>query len=143
LAAGRPNPLPALASFEEWSTIVREPLVWLGCGDPLKTQEKLRAEDPTKVDKIAIFEAWKSRIGVGRQQALTTKQIVDIAADDNALREALLSVAAQRFGTDRHIDPTALGKWLSQQRGTIAARCKLDVDQSNKARPRWFLALVA
>jgi hypothetical protein len=143
LAADRPNPLSPLASFEEWSTIVREPLVWLGCGDPLNTQERLRAEDPTKVNKVAVFSAWKLWIGVGRQRAAMTKEIIDTATTDNALREALLNVAAQRFGTDRQIDPKALGKWLSQQRGTIAAGCKLSIDETNKARPRWFLELVS
>jgi putative DNA primase/helicase len=139
LAAARPNRLSPLASFEEWSSNVREPLVWLGCADPVTTQERLRAEDPIKIEKIAVFNAWKSRIGVGRQRALTTKELIEIAATDDALRESLLTVAAKRFSPDRQIDPKALGQWLSRQRGTIAARAKLLVDDADKSRPRWFL----
>ena len=140
LAARRPNQLPPLVSFEEWSTLVREPLVWLGCADPLKTQDALRTEDPSKITKATLFDAWTNRIGVGPSQASTTKEIIEMAANDAPLHDALLAVAAQRFA-DRQIDPKALGKWLSSQLGTIAAGTKLAVNRSDKAKPKWYLEL--
>jgi hypothetical protein len=141
IAAGRPSDRPPLLSFEDWCGLVRDPLIWLGCADPVKTQEKLRTDDPRKVEKIAIFEAWKARIGIGRDRACFTKEIIEIAYTDEPLREALLAVAAQRFGTDRKIDPKALGKWLGAQEGTIAAKCKLMVDRKDNTRPRWYLGI--
>jgi putative DNA primase/helicase len=141
LAAGKPNPMPPLVSFEDWSHLVREPLIWLGCGDPVATQAALRSEDPRKVEKTQIFEAWKSDIGVGGDRRCTTKEIIDVTETRAPLREALLMVASQRFGVDRKIDPKVLGKWLSAQEGSIAANCKLMVDRADKARPKWYLEI--
>src|SRR5215472_10082974 len=56
-ATYRPAPPPPLPSFEEWSQIVRDPLIWLGCADPVKTQDKLRSGDPKKAELAAVFEA--------------------------------------------------------------------------------------
>ena len=46
IAAGRPNLLPQLASFGEWSDTVRSALVWLGEADPVKSMDTSRADDP-------------------------------------------------------------------------------------------------
>ena len=37
----------------------------------------------------------------------------------------------------------ALGKWLGSQEKNIAAGCKLMVDRTNKARPKWYLDLIS
>jgi len=72
-----------------------------------------------------------------------TAEIVDtFAARDTDLRDALLAVAPQRLGKGK-IDPKALGKWLSSQEKNIAASCKLMVDRTNKAWPKWYLDLVS
>lgn len=138
IAAGRHNPLPPLPSFEGWSAIVRDPLVWLGCSNPVETMEELRNEDPKGAERHNLFAAWKPAIGVGKDRAVLTAEIVTKAGHDSDLREALLAVAAQRFG-DGKIDPKALGKWLGAQEKNIAAGCKLLTDRSNKGRPRWYL----
>jgi putative DNA primase/helicase len=39
IVAGKPGKLPQLASFEEWSDLVRSALVWLGLPDPVETTE--------------------------------------------------------------------------------------------------------
>jgi putative DNA primase/helicase len=77
IAAGRPIKQQPLLSFEDWCGIVRDPLMWLDCADPVKTQERLRTDDPRKIEKIAIFEAWKSRIGIGHDRRCLTREIVD------------------------------------------------------------------
>ena len=141
IAAARPAPLPPLLSFEDWSHVVREPLSWLGCADPVASQETLRSDDPRRMETTAVFEAWKSACGTGKTQARTTKQVIEIA--DNKigadLWEALFAVAAQRHSPERKIDPKTLGKWLAAHKGTIAAKCKLMVDDTDSTRPRWYL----
>jgi putative DNA primase/helicase len=141
IAEDRPNKLPPLASYGGWSAAVREPLVWLGCADPVGTMQELHREDPKAADQHAVFSAWKSAIGVEydkHRRRATTKEVIQAAAVNPDLREALPSVAAQRFGSE--IDPTKLGQWLCHQEKSIAAGCKLLVDRSDAARPRWYLA---
>ncbi len=135
--AGRPNPLTPLASFEEWSRLVREPLIWLGCDDPIATMHSLRQTDPKAIERETVFETWKSEIGIGRARACLTAELVSAADSRPALRETLLIIAPQRFGDK--IDPKALGKWLGRHENTLAANCKLLVDRTNATRPRWYL----
>jgi putative DNA primase/helicase len=137
VVAGRPNALTPLASFEEWSRLIREPLVWLACADPVATMDSLRQIDPKAIERQTIFEIWKSEIGVGRERAYLTAELVSATESRPALREALLTIATQRFGDK--IDPKALGKWLGKHENTLAAKCKLLVDRTNAARPRWYL----
>ena len=44
--------------FERWSRLVREPLIWLGCADPLDTREAIRAKNPDLEHLTAIVTAW-------------------------------------------------------------------------------------
>jgi putative DNA primase/helicase len=143
VAADGPNPLPPLASFEEWSRLVREPLVWLGRADPVKTMSGLRQADPKAGERHTVFAAWKSEIGVGRNRACRTAELIEIADSRPNLFEALLVIAPQRFGTDQKINPQALGIWLGRYENTIASGCKLMVDRTDATRPRWYLEFVA
>jgi putative DNA primase/helicase len=139
IAAERPNRLTPLPSFEGWSAFVREPLVWLGRADPVDTMEALRLEDPAGSDRYDVFDAWKSAIGVGKQRALFTHEIIAQAGTSTALHDALATIGAPRFGIG--IEPKALGKWLSKHEKTIACGCKLLVDRTDKSRPKWYLEL--
>lgn len=139
IAAGRPATKPPLPSFEDWSRIVRDPLIWLGCGDAVATQEKLRAADPKRAELVAVFEAWRSDIGIGSNHRCRTAELIDAADIRPNRRDALIKVSAQRFGHEQKIDPKALGKWLANNEGNIAAGIKLTVDRTDASRPRWYL----
>ena len=41
-AAGAPATTKGMGSYREWSRIVRSALLWIGCADPVATQEELR-----------------------------------------------------------------------------------------------------
>jgi putative DNA primase/helicase len=141
MAAGRPAQKSPLPSFEDWSSLVRDPLIWLGYGDAVATQAGLRAADPKKAEMIEIFEAWKSDLGIGPNWACRTADLVDAASTRPTLREALHKIATKRF-SQNEIDPKALGNWLRNHDGHIAAGVKLMADRTDQARPKWFLDLV-
>src|SRR5262249_19199730 len=58
IAAGKPNCCKRLPSYGAWSDLVRSPLIWLGCPDPLNTMSELRQEDPVRQQRAQLFEAW-------------------------------------------------------------------------------------
>ena len=64
LAAGCPDALPPLASFEDWSRLVRSALVWLGRADPVETMEAARAEDPELDDLRRVVAGWREAVGL-------------------------------------------------------------------------------
>ena len=63
IAAGRPGLLQPLASFNEWSDLVRSALVWLGCADPVLSMEAARDNDPELSELREVMAAWKQAFG--------------------------------------------------------------------------------
>ncbi|OYV54162.1 MAG: hypothetical protein B7Z76_15485 [Acidiphilium sp. 20-67-58] len=54
LERGRP-----FGSFETWAAWVRDPLMNLGCTDPVAQISKAKARDPRRVRIAELFEAWE------------------------------------------------------------------------------------
>jgi hypothetical protein len=133
IAAGCPNPCPALASFEDWSRLVRSPLVWLGRADPVDTMETARADDPVRTNLRAVVTAWKMAIG---ENAVTAGELRDRACSGSdaslELNKALAAIAAPPGRSE--IDTKRLGKWLGRNKGRIVDGLKIfgDKDQHSK-----------
>jgi hypothetical protein len=47
-----------LVGFEGWCKFVQQPLVWLGCDDPVKCVEGARREDTSKDNAKRLIEQW-------------------------------------------------------------------------------------
>ena len=145
IAAGSPGRLTPLPSYEGWSNLIRSPLVWLGCADPVTTIEAARSTDPVRENRSAVFKSWRDELGIDQQ--FLAVELVELAErrydyDQSlvrpALRAALLNVAAQR-GNASQIDPRKLGIWLKKNENTIVGNHKLIVDRNDFHRPRWQL----
>lgn len=145
-AAGYPDQLPALASFEDWSRIVRSALVWLGKPDPVKTMEAARADDPTTSSLRAALVAWHGAVG---SSPLTTGKIIDAAKRldplgnriNGDLYQALVDVAEERGGG---INARKLGCWLARHRGRVVDGLKfVDEEDSHAKQKAWAVMRVA
>jgi hypothetical protein len=117
LRQGRP-----LGSFEEWSQWVRDPLLTLGCADPVERQRMLKANDPIRRMVAEIFAEW--------WQAHGAKPVTAANLDEGVI--AL-------------IDPQGRGRqwvasWLSHHTGTTAGGFVLTVQ---KPTGRWGAATYA
>jgi hypothetical protein len=124
--AGRPERLPQLQGFAEWSDGPRSALVWLGVDDPVNTQEILRKNDPKRAALIRVAEAWRTMFGAAPMTAsdaiAQAEERTPIGAfgDKWALanpniNEALMSVA----GRNRAINPEALGRYLGKSKEQV------------------------
>jgi hypothetical protein len=122
LAAGEPlkGKLPNFARFEDWSRLVREPLVWLGMADPCLTRKAIEERDPVRERLGQLLDAWHGMFGpkpttVAKAIAQATLADWNETAATKAVREALklalAEVAGDRTGA---INPKVLG-------GVIAA----------------------
>ncbi len=136
--AGFPEQLPALASFEDWSRIVRSALVWLGRVDPVETMEAARADDPTTASLRVMLSAWYEAIGSAQK---TTAKIIEAAKErdphGNQIRgellQSLTEVAGERNG---EINTRRLAKWLSSHRGRIVDGMKIVDGSDNHAKQK-------
>ena len=145
IAAGKPERLPPLPSYEGWSDLVRSPLVWLGYDDPVDTMDDIRGADPIRQARADVFRAWRDELNPA--EGYLAGDIADRAAArydydgsliSPKLHTALLAVAEKR-GRGSEIDPARLSIWLKKNENTIVDKHKLTVDRTDYQRPRWQL----
>lgn len=153
ILAGRPRLLPVLASFSDWSNLVRSALVWLGCADPVASMEEARDNDPEIETIREIMAAWNDANGT---IATTCKRTIALAAEKGArpdangdvspyapqneprfpnLHDALARVAMGRQG----LDVVMLGNWLRRTEGRLVDGQKFQRDGATEGSARWKL----
>jgi putative DNA primase/helicase len=139
LAAGCPDQCRPLASFGDWSRLIRSPLVWLGLADPTITMETARADDPTLSNLRAVVAAWHAVIGSNKGvTANQLKEEATRASSDLNLSAALFAVAPS--SRNNEIDAVRLGRWLSRNRGRVVDGFKLAGEKDPHAKQmKWWL----
>lgn len=141
LAAGRPDKRPGLASYTEWSDMVRSALVWADCGDPVETMKVIRDTDPVLTTLRTVLECWRD---VFSGEGKTAAEVAALYAGGfdpegqegealTALRAALVPVAAVR-GV---IDAARLGYWLRASKGRPAGKLKFLGEPAHGGVLRW------
>jgi hypothetical protein len=63
---GRRNRVKAglpLGSFEQWAGWCRDPLIALGCADPVSRIVDAKRDDPDRLQLLEFFKAWHNRYG--------------------------------------------------------------------------------
>ena len=96
LSKGKP-----LGSFERWGEWCRDPLVALGCCDPVERIESLKANDPRRQHIVELFAAWWEHHSETRVAASQLADAVKAIADpQNKGRQYLASTIAAKVGTN-------------------------------------------
>jgi hypothetical protein len=135
--AGYPGRAARIPSFERWSDLVRSALIWLGQTDPVNNSDVIKAEDPDRSARNAVFSAWCGPLTIGTPY--TTGDIIRIAEDFDTtrslfvnadLRSSLLDVAKSK-NSDR-IDPKRLGWWFRNACKVVVGNRKLLRDDTNR-----------
>jgi putative DNA primase/helicase len=142
-----PQGVKPLGSFGDWSSKVRNALLWLGEPDPCVTMDKARADDPQTQALAELLSQWVGAIG---NHGVSVKRVIEIAikrkpqngGDLNApelenpdFREALLVVA----GDHGAISSMRLAKYLSKNKGKIinGLRIEPDITVAHGGAARW------
>ena len=123
----------ALPSFENWSRLARDPLIWLGMPDPVITQLN-ETDDETK-NIGPIFEKLISNFGDRTFTAGDMARIVGSLSDENNE----LSDALMQMGCAEPNNPIKVGYWLRASKDKIGDGCKLVHDGHSKFGVRWRL----
>lgn len=139
--AGRPQQATPLGSFTEWSRVVRDALIWLGCKDPVGSMEIIRSNDPARNALQAVVTCWLKAFST---DIVTVAKLVEKAEGkpeipgDPELKEALIEVA----GSGGKINGRRLGIWLGRNRDKIVGSHSIVQWQDATAggRSSWRLA---
>ena len=145
LMARLPGRLDPLASFDQWSDLVRSSLVWLGQADPVNTMEIAREEDTEVIDMREIFTLWSSHVGT--QTDTTALKIAEKACERTyggaegfvlpEFRDALLRIAGDRG----QVNTRRLAGWIRAREGRIinGLRIKRQPTVSHEGAMQWRL----
>jgi hypothetical protein len=134
LATGGKEQMPVtLPSFESWSQLAREPLIWLGMADPVITQLN-ETDDETK-NVGPIFEKLIANFGERTFTAGDMARIVGSLSDENSE----LSDALMQMGCSEPNNPIKVGYWLRASKDKIGSGWKLVHDGHSKYGVRWKL----
>ncbi len=147
LASGERQQLKPLAGFDEWSRLVREPLVWAGVTDPAQSVEISAQLDPDRQQLEAMVSAVDGLVGAGRVWDVAS--LVNEAKHDGindsedlkrcrvAAREAIEEIA-MRGGS---ISNRALGHFFKRVEGRIVLgrRFVRHREEKTAAGLRWRL----
>ncbi len=140
--AGRPKVARPLESFEQWSKLVRDPLVWLGMADPVATQASETEDDSLPLpDAFAAIAAATATLG----HRFTASKLASLVAGAPfssgatlTLRDALIDA-----GCAEPSDAVKLGYWLREHRDRVAGEWGLERDGSQRrVGARWQLRAI-
>ncbi|SHL30906.1 hypothetical protein [Roseibium suaedae] len=141
ISVGKPNSRRNLASFEDWSALVRSALIWLGKDDPCETMEDNRQNDPSVERLSNLVDAWQKRIGLNRPMTAAELKAEASSSEANTLDdpfyEALRAIAATKTHA---IDPQRLGTFLSQNEGKVSNGLK--IIKQGKSTKKWSLTKI-
>jgi hypothetical protein len=124
VAAGCPRQgVTPLGSFEEWSGLVRQALIWAGEPDPCAGRQEIEADSDPQYEALqTLLAAWYTCYGT---QARTVRQVVEdirrqtgealVSSDLDALRDALGSFDPQY--PSRGLNPKLIGEALRRWKG--------------------------
>lgn len=124
IRAGRPRlGLTPIGSFEAWSDLVRDPLVWAGLADPVQSIARSRKDDPLAQALRDVLAAWYD---AWRSEPVTVADLIERAearaANGAAEFKEALSLVCLRGGK---LDGVRLGYWLRKNRDCRSAGLSL------------------
>ena len=151
--AGCPSqPIKPLGSFEEWSTLIRQALIWAGEPDPCEGRKNLEAESDPHYEALAVLlEAWQKCY---KTKAMTLKQAMQdiglcaVATPDainppndwNELQDALSTYDSRYDG--KRLNTTRIGNAIRPFEGRVLGDKRLVRDGTYQRAAKWRIDLV-
>jgi len=138
ICAGKPmTPCKPLASFNQWSDWVRQPLLWLGHPDPATSVFEQLAQDPDRETLGRLLHAWHEAFGTS---PAPIREIIKKSGSFDAgdLLELLREIAELRG----EVNATRLGKWVTRHQGRIVDGMRFEKAGGTTNVVRWQVKAV-
>ena len=130
-AAGCPNVVEPIGSFECWDRNVRSPLIWAGCGDPVATIERQREDDPVLGDLKAMMTIWSDTFGAEKK---TVADVLRVATPpDCPLFDVLEGIAGERGLINRR----KLGHYLRRHMDRVVGGLRIESAGESRGSAVW------
>lgn len=140
ITAGRPrSACKALAGFEDWSDLCRQPLLWLGCQDPMTSLFESMSDDPDREILGRLLTAWQATFG--NKPAMVRDAVDKISStcqEVAELREILYDIAEERGEINRR----KLGWWMKRHADRIVDGRRFIRSKGNRSAEAWQVEVV-
>lgn len=135
MADGRPmTDCRKLASYERWSEMVRQPLMWLGVSDPAAGLYSAQENDPEKQMLLRLLLAWRQCFGsVPTMVREAVSHTLSGAANSGDLKEVLEEVAERRGEINRRI----LGHLIARYQDRVVGGMRFERSFTKANAERW------
>jgi phage/plasmid primase-like uncharacterized protein len=140
-AAGRPDMrLTPWGSFEAWSALVRQAIVWCDLPDPAATRTELATQsDREAVALRQLIAGWQEidTAGTGMTVAAVVRELIAHPTHYDALRSALFELAPPKDG--KTLNPRSVGMRLHHLRRRVVGGRYLD-QRNEHNTAAWFVS---
>lgn len=120
-AAGRPmKKVPTIGTFEEWSAMCRQPLLWLGEPDPATSLIEQVTNDSDQEALAELLKVWRWNF---QFNAVTVRKVVAKAEEHSELMDALAELPIM---DGRFINRRRLGWYLRKNAGRRAGGLRIE-----------------
>jgi hypothetical protein len=136
--AGKPRQdITPFGRFEQWSDLVRSPLIWLGMADPCETRKRIEIVDPVRQGHAAVLRAWFDEFDTNRVAAA---RVIEKAAVDGSPLDLALSEILDKGR--KGYSAVQLGKWLHRMQNRIQGGMKFERRGEQHGIARWSVTKV-
>jgi hypothetical protein len=151
IAAGRHRTdCPSLAGYDEWSDLCRQPLLWLGCDDPVKSVFEAMRDDPDRDTLGRLLEAWQNNFG---KKPTMVREAVNRANDGfygsdiksthiDQLLEVLRDIADDNQNNHNNINRRVLGRWIKRHANRIVDGRRFVRATGSRSAEAWYVESV-
>jgi hypothetical protein len=117
-----------LASFGQWSALVRQSLLWLSLPDPAERVFEQLAQDPDRETLGRLLHAWHAEFG--ETPTMIREAVI---ACEPGMDEILREIAEDR----QQINRRRLGRWISRHQGRIVDGLRFERASGTTSAERW------
>lgn len=147
--AGAPKVCGAIGSYEDWSDMVRSPLIWLAQADPVASMETAREEDPELSAIRELFGQWREHLSLS--SGYTTNAIIKTACEkgpgasfDYNVQEfrapEFRDLLLRQAGDGGAVNSRRLGRWLSRIKGRVVDGHRIEMREDRCHGNRFLLS---
>jgi hypothetical protein len=140
IIAGRPKTqCKALAGYDEWSALCRQPLLWLEQPDPAEAIFETMADDPDRDTLGRLLNAWHSCFWHKPTMVREAVNCETFSEAGQELREVLNDIAGERNGINRR----SLGRWIKRHSGRIVDGIRFIRAGGSRSAEAWIVESVS
>lgn len=132
IVAGQPETeCRPVATYDEWSALCRQPLLWLGFTDPTESLFTAMNDDPDRDTLGRLLHAWRDCFGNGHKMIRDAVKAAEY--NNEELREVLQDIAGERDKINRRI----LGHWVKRHANRIVDGLRFIPTGGSRSAAAW------